>query len=215
MSPALLCAVRARRIGVAAATWAWLFAAAHVYWALGGPIGLTPAQTTELQVDGSVPYVLSWMVVTYLFAALGLFPLALVWPAGAGARRRLQRVAIGAGYSGMAGLALYGVLLSDAVGPIVLGGGVGLAGAVVGLLRPQRYTTETWMVLVATIAFGIGMLLYGLSYGVAAALSPDAQTRLVYAVTGGVSWTGEGVLFVATAWAATRCPPTQAVVHQA
>lgn len=200
---------RARHVGVAACGWAWLFAAAHVYWALGGRIGLTAGQPTDLRfADDPVTYVLSWALLVYLFGVLGLFPRALVWPAERQDRRWLQRAAILAGYIGAGGLAVYGLVVSQAGALAGIGLGISVAGLLIGLLRPQTQRVATWMVFVATVAFGVGMLVYGVSYLVVAAHTEDVATRTVYAITGGVSWTGEGILFIATGWFATHIQPS-------
>lgn len=60
------------------------------------------------------------------------------------------------------------------------------------------------MVLVATWAFGVGMTLYGGAYVYLAFLQPTAEELLGYLLVGGVNWTVEGLLFVATAWLVGR-----------
>ena len=64
--------VRAWRWGYAAAVWAGLFAAAHLYWALGGSIGLAQSAGAELARDRP-----TWFVV------LGLYGVALLLALGA------------------------------------------------------------------------------------------------------------------------------------
>jgi hypothetical protein len=64
--------VRTWRWGYAAAVWAGLFAAAHLYWALGGSIGLAESAGAELARNRP-----TWFVV------LGLYGVALLLAGGA------------------------------------------------------------------------------------------------------------------------------------
>jgi hypothetical protein len=68
----LAAGVRGWRWGYAAAAWAGLFAAAHLYWALGGSIGLAESAGAELARDRP-----TWFVV------LGLYGVALLLAGGA------------------------------------------------------------------------------------------------------------------------------------
>jgi hypothetical protein len=61
-----------RWVGYAACAWALLFAAAHVYWAVGGTalIGEGPTGgTNERLASGSWKYLTGWTVLTFLFVS--------------------------------------------------------------------------------------------------------------------------------------------------
>jgi hypothetical protein len=142
-----------------------------------------------------------------LFGLLALFPLALVWPSLWIGQRRLQITLLAASYGAMILLNLSSVAFSWS-GPWA---GFGLyplliclIGGLVAFVRPHHQGIPHWMVLVATWAFGIGMTLYGGAYVYLAFLQPTVETFLGFFLVGGVNWTVEGVLFVATAWLAGR-----------
>ena len=192
-----------RWIGYVACSWAFLFAAAHVYWGFGGQIGLFGTSDTLLMFAADpTMYILSWTLSVFLFTTIGLFPLALVCPGEWLHQRQLQRVALVLGYLGMTLVALYGFLISHEVIMGLAGLGVCLLGAVVAVARPGDVPILQWMVYVATWTLGLGMILYGVSYLVIAVLNVSTKYFLIYLITGGMSWTIEGVLFVATAWMA-------------
>lgn len=149
-------------------------------------------------------YVFGWAVLGLLFVCEGLFPLALVWPGGRRVGRRGMRLgAIVLGYSGAAMLVAYGLFAPD-TGLVVLGCGVGALGLIVALVRPRHQPVSQWMVLVATWVLGVAMIVYGCGYVVAALGETGSELFLVYLLTGGLTWTTGGILFVATAWSSSR-----------
>jgi hypothetical protein len=173
------------------------FAAQHLYWVVTGRF----AQGSSVQDTWSVVFAEVFSVV--LFALLALFPLALVWPFRPGGQRRLQIALLTAGYGAMILLNLSSFLFSWSgfgLYPV----GVCVVGGLVAFVRPRYLTIPPWMVLVATWALGVGMTLYGAAYVYLAFLRPSSETFLTYLLLGGVNWTVEGLLFVATAWLAGR-----------
>lgn len=185
---------RAAWAGVAAFAWAVLFAAAHVYWAVGGAALLSAAMVDDGRAQWERDpwgYAVSWTILTLLLVGAGLFPLALVWPERWVGRRGMERLAVAAGYSGMAWLIGRGVATGEPALAVLGGGGAALGGAV-ALVRPRGERVSRWLVLVATWGLGAAMMLDGGAY------------LLAYVVAGGVSWSLGGALFVATAWRSRR-----------
>jgi NADH dehydrogenase len=184
-----------------------LFAGAHAYWASGGTVLLTQAQArsvTAQMLDGPVLATVGWTLLSSLFVAAGLFPLALSWVGGRRISRWVMEVgAVAGGYAGMAALASYGIAARD-LGLVVVGGAVCLLGVVVARVRPPRWSGPRWTVVVTTWTLGVSMTLYGFSYAVAAGSAVGSPPFLGYLVVGGAGWLTGGLLFVATAWRATR-----------
>lgn len=198
-------------IGYAACAWGMYFAAAHVYWACGGSLGLPADQVQtagELFVKDPWNFVISWGLLSIEFAIVALFPLALIWQGKRISQHRAQVITIVSGYIGMILFAVYSFATRDIVMGLVCCG-ICLLGVLVGRLRPRAQSAMRWIVSVATWLFGLGMAIYGCAYIVMALLHPDAPYFLTYIFVGGVNWLGEGALFVATAILA-RWSPRQA-----
>jgi len=190
-----------RWTGYVAFAWGTLFAAQHLCWFLAGRFGQGPT------VQDTWSATLSGIFSVLLFGLLALFPLALVWPFCWIGQRRLQIALLAASYVTMILLNLSSFLFSWS-GPR---SGFGLypllvcvIGGLVAFVRPRDQSIAYWMVLVATWAFGAGMALYGGAYVFLAFLQPTVDGLLGYLLVGGVNWTVEGVLFVATAWVVGR-----------
>ncbi|WP_104482429.1 DUF3995 domain-containing protein [Actinokineospora auranticolor] len=82
----------------ATAAWAFAFAAVHVYWAVGGSLGLPPG----LSVRGNTPLFVIDVIAVPMCVAGGVLALALVRPFGA----RLARKPLLVGAWGMSVLCL-------------------------------------------------------------------------------------------------------------
>ncbi|GHO46558.1 hypothetical protein [Ktedonospora formicarum] len=186
--------------GYAACAWALLFAAAHVYWACGGNIGLAPETSQEASVQFSANpwlYVVGWGLNIALFVIEALFPLTLVWSG------KSQWVALIAGYVGMILFAMDSLLFAHEISGCLLALGVCALGIIVGLLRPRNQSVSRWMVLFATWAFGIGMSLYGCGYcsiPLWHLFGASSFLQAPYALLYGSIWLTGGILFQVSAW---------------
>ena len=190
-----------RWTGYAAFAWGMFFAAQHAYWLLAGRFGLEPT------VHDTWSVTLSGIFSVLLFGLLALFPLALVWPFCSIGPRRLRIALLAASYVTMILLNLSSFLFSwsrpwSGFGLYPLF--VCAIGGLVAFARPRDQSIPRWMVLIATWAFGAGMTLYGGAYVFLAFLQPTVDGLLGHLLVGGVNWTVEGVLFVATAWVVGR-----------
>lgn len=192
---------RALWTGYAACAWGMFFAVRHLFWLLAGRFGLEPT------VQDTWSVMLSGIFSVLLFGLLALFPLALVWPFGWIIRRPVQISLLVASYVAMILLNLNCLLFSWS-GPWSGFGLYPLAACLIGGLvafaRPRQQSIPHWMILVATWVLGAGMTLYGGTYMFLAFLQPTTDRFLGYLLVGGVNWTVEGVLFVATAWLVSR-----------
>lgn len=197
---------RALWAGYAACAWALLFTLEHAYWACGGSLFVGEADAHESMsqfIHNPWSYVLSWTLLSGLFAILALFPLALVWSGRRFSRQRAQIIAIVAGYLGMALMAVYSFVTGDKqIGLTCLG--VGVLGLLVAFVRPRGEGVAHWMTLVATWIFGAGMTIYGCCYTVLALSNVHAASFTAYLFAGGMNWLVEGLLFLATAWLVSR-----------
>jgi hypothetical protein len=186
--------------GYAACAWGALFAAQHLYWTLTGwyEAGRLGVQSSHDPWAGVIAEVLSVL----LFTLLALFPLALVWPFCWLSRRTLHIMLLATSYGAMILLNLSSVVFSLGFGLYPLA--ICVVGGLVAFVRPRRHSIPQWMVLVATWALGVGMTLYGGVYVYLAFFQPTAEMFFIYLVIGGMNWTVEGLLFVATAWLTSR-----------
>lgn len=112
----------------------------------------------------------------------------------------MQIITLILAYIGMIGFTIYELVLAQEPGVALFGAGVCLVGALVALMRPENQSRASWMVLIATWVVGVGMALYGGAYVYLAFFQPTFEKRLGYFLLGGVNFTVEGILFVATAW---------------
>ena len=192
---------RARWVGYAACGWGAFFAAQHLYGVVTGKFESGTA------IHDPWSYVIAEVFSVLLFTLLALFPLALVWPSRWIGQRRLQITLLATSYGAMILLNLSSFLFSwsgawSGFGwyPLL----VCVNASLVAFVRPRHQSILPWMVLVATWAFGVGMTLYGGAYVYLAFLRPNFESFLGYLLIGGLNWTVEGLLFVATAWLASR-----------
>ncbi len=155
-----------RRWGYAAAGWSGLFAAVHLFWALGGSTGLAESAGTELAEDRP-----AW------FTALGLYGVAalLLVAGGVGValgrgavllRRRWLLPLLGAGVAGV-------LLLRAVVVHVVLLSDAGYGGGAVSAAQ------RSWTLWVWNPWFLLGGVLFGLAAVAArrAGRTPEAQNR--------------------------------------
>lgn len=179
--------------GYAACAWAFVFAAAHYYWAFGGAWlvgeeGLE--QSRRLLASDPWYYWLSWTVLGAAFAAAGLFPLALSRPRP-GRRSRWVVETLTTGVCGVLLLLVAALVASD--GPSWTQVPFLLCAAGLALVRLRYGTVPRRALRAVTGLLGLGMLLYGL-FG------------LAHASPWGAWWSAGGLLFVATAWSSAREP---------
>ena len=184
-------------VGFAAGAWGMFFALEHLYWVVTGrfEVGASGHDAGSVALAGDLSVL--------LFVLLALYPVALVWPFRPIGQRRLQISLLAASYGTMILLNLSSYLFSWSgfgLYPV----GVCVVGVLVAFVRPRHRTVPQWMVLVATWAFGVGMTIYGGAYVYVAFLRPVSETFLTYLLVGGMNWTVEGLLFMATAWLAGR-----------
>lgn len=180
-------------IGYAACAWAFLFAAAHCYWAFGGAwlVGESGVdQSRRLLASDPWYYWTSWMVLGTAFAAAGFFPLALS-RSRAGRLPRWMREALTLGVCGVLLLLVTALVASD--GPSWTQVPFLLCAAGLALVRVCHGTILRFALIVATGILGLGMSLYGV-FGLAS-VSPW-----------GAWWLSGGLLFAATAWSSVREP---------
>jgi hypothetical protein len=184
--------------GYAACAWGIFFALQHLIWILAGRFELSLASGRPATDPWA--YAIAAVFSVLLFTLLALFPLALVWPGHRLSRRQLQVALLAASYGAMLLLNLSSVVFSLGFGlyPVTLC----VIGGLVTLVRPGHRSIPQWMVLIAAWALGVRMTLYGGGYVYLAFLQPTAETFLGYLLVGGMNWTVEGLLFVATAWLA-------------
>jgi len=191
--------------GYAAFAWGAFFAAQHLYWILSGRFG--PGRTDARSAHDLWSYAIAEVFSVLLFTLLALFPLALIWRLRWIGRRRLQIALLAISYGAMILLNLSSFLFSWS-GPWARFGlyplAVCLTGVLVAFVRPPHQSIPYWMILVATWACGVGMTLYGGAYLYLAFHQSTADKFLGYLLVGGMNWTVEGLLFVATAWLASR-----------
>ena len=183
----------AARIGYVACAWAFLFAAAHYYWAFGGPwlVGESGVdQSRELLASDPWYYWTSWMVLGTAFAAAGLFPLALSRPP-ADRLPQWMGEALTSGVCGVLLLLVAALVASD--GPSWTQVPFLLCAAGLALVRVRYGTVPRRALRAATGILGLGMSLYGV-------------LGLVYASPWGTWWLAGGLLFAATAWSSVREP---------
>jgi hypothetical protein len=151
----------AARIGYAACAWAFLFAAAHYYWAFGGAylVGESGVdQSRELLASDPWYYWTSWMVLGTVFAAAGLFPLALSRPR-ADRLPRWMGETLTLGVCGVLLLLVAALAASD--GPSWTQAPFLLCAAGLALVRDRYRTIPRRALLAATGILGLGMSLYG------------------------------------------------------
>ena len=105
---------------------------------------------------------------------------------------------------GMIGFTIYEWVIVQELGSALFGAGVCILGVVVALVRPKTQRPVHWMLLIATWAVGICMMLYGAAYVYSSFFQPRFEKGLSYFLLGGMNFTIEGILFVATAWQMSR-----------
>lgn len=186
----------ARLVGYAACAWGMWFAILHVTLFFGGGSFTVQSQFAH----NPWVYGLASTLSVLLFTGAALFPLTLVWPFRWMSQSRAQSITLVLAYLGMIGFTLYELVLAQELRGALLGIGICALGAVAALVRPGNQSLEHWMVLIATRAIGIGMTLYGGAYISLAFFQPTFEKGLGYFLLGGVNFTVEGLLFVATAW---------------
>jgi hypothetical protein len=177
---------RAARLGYAACAWAFLFAAAHYYWAFGGAwlVGESGAdQSRELLASDPRYYWTSWMVLGTAFAAVGLFPLALSRPR-ADRLPRWMSEALTLGACGVLLLLVAALVASD--GPSWVQAPFLLCAFGLALVRVRYGTGPRRALLTATVTLSLGMSLYG-------------ALGLAYLSLWGAWWLVGGALFLAAA----------------
>jgi hypothetical protein len=193
------------RVGYAACAWGLWFAAVH-FWLFFGPgsfrVQVQFAHSTWVYAFASILSVL-------MFTAAALLPLALVWPFRWTSQRRVQQVTVILSYAALIGFIVYELVVAQELGVALSGATVCIVGGAVALTRPRHETIAHRMVLTATWAVGIGMTLYGGAYIYFAFLQPTFERGLGYFLLGGVNFTLEGILFVATAWMSSRGVPAR------
>lgn len=127
----------------AASAWALVFAAVHLYWALGGTVGLPPGLTV-----GMTPTLFAIDVIAIPLSVVGaLLALALVRPWGRISPRRLL----------LAGAWGICALLIAHSAPTLIGGGLAAA----GLRSASLSVLEQWSLFVYEPWFFAGGVLYG------------------------------------------------------
>lgn len=192
--------------GYVACAWALLFALEHIYWACGGSLFVGEADVRENMsqfAHNPWRYVLSWALLSGLFAILALFPLALVWPGQWLSRRSARIIAVTTGYVGIILMATYSFATGDnQTGLASLG--ISALGLAVALVRPRGQSIAHWMTLVAAWIFGAGMTIYGCCYTIFALSNIHAASFMAYLCAGGINWFVEGALFLAIAWLISR-----------
>ncbi|WP_201371864.1 DUF3995 domain-containing protein [Ktedonobacter robiniae] len=190
--------------GYAACAWALLFALEHAYWAFGGTWLLASGSTQELQrqfAENPASYIISWAVDVMVFAALALFPLALIWRGKRISQSRMQILTLVYAYVSLFFFVLTGVIRHDSM-LIIFSLAVSVLSIPIAFMRPRNQNIPSWLVIFATWIFGIGMILYGLSYFIVAFLNIHAGHFWTYIAAGGLNWTIEGILFIMVAWLA-------------
>lgn len=184
---------RAAWVGYAACAWAFVFAAAHYYWAFGGTwlVGESGViQSRELLANEPWYYWTSWLVLSTAFAAAGLFPLALSRSRADRLPRWMGKV-LTSGVCGVLLLLVAALVASD--GPSWTQAPFLLCAAGLALVRVRYGTIPRRALLATTGILGLGMSLYGV-------------IGLAYASPWGAWWLAGGLLFAATAWSSVREP---------
>ncbi|GCE31850.1 hypothetical protein KDA_73340 [Dictyobacter alpinus] len=185
-------------VGYAACAWGIWFATLHALLFFGGGSFDIPNISRWL-------YILLTTLSVLLFTTAALFPLSLIWPFHWLRKSRLQMITLVLAYIGMLGFTLYELVLAkNEPGAVGFGVGVCVLGVIVAFIRPRKYNIAQWMVLIATWAIGIGMTLYGGAYICLSFFQPTFEQGLSYFSLGGINFTVEGILFVATAWLISR-----------
>ncbi len=129
-------AARARRAAHLASLWCLSFAALHVYWALGGSIGLAASAGADLAQLRP-----GWFVVGGLWGVAALLLLSAAFCAGLGhgwPRGSLRRVAVVVAWLAGAALLARGILVE-----LVLATGIGGVSSSVGPLE-TRWSLVLW-----------------------------------------------------------------------
>ncbi|GHO78229.1 hypothetical protein KSD_60000 [Ktedonobacter sp. SOSP1-85] len=187
-------------IGYAACAWGLWFVAIHLYFFMSGESINGESQF----VHEPWLYVLSWTLSLLLFTAAALFPLALIWRFRWMSQGYMQMVTLILAYMGMIGFTIYEWVIAQELGVALFGAGICILGVVVALVRPKTQRPVHWMLLIATWAVGVGMMLYGAAYVYSSFFQPTFEKGLSYFLLGGMNFTIEGILFVATAWHVSR-----------
>lgn len=183
-------------VGYVSCAWGMWFAALHASLFFQGGSFAGQSQFAH----NPWVYGLSSALSVLLFTSAALFPLALVWPFRWMSQPRMQIITLILAYIGMIGFTIYEHVLAQEPGVALAGAGVCVLGVVVALVRPRSQNVAHWMVLIATWIIGVGMALYGGAYVSIAFFQPTFEKGLGYFLLGGVNFTVEGILFVATAW---------------
>jgi hypothetical protein len=187
-------------IGYAACAWGLLFAALHVLLFFGGGSFIVEPQFT----NNYGIYLLSCTISVLLFISVALLPLALVWPFRWISQRRLQILSLLLGYLALISFAIYEWVVAAEQRAALTSALVCAISLVVAFVRPKSKSVAQWLVFIATWVFGAGMTLYGGAYVIFAFFQSTFEKFLGYLFLGGMTFTVEGLLFMATVWLVSR-----------
>jgi hypothetical protein len=187
-------------IGYAACAWGLLFAALHVLLFYGGGSFIVQPQLA----NNFGIYLLSCTISVLLFISVALLPLALVWPFRWISHRSLQIVTLLMGYLALSSFAIYEWVVAAEQKAALTAALVCAISAVFAFVRPKSQSVARWLVFIATWVFGAGMALYGGAYVTLAFFQPTFDKILGYLFLGGMTFSVEGLLFMATAWLVRR-----------